>query len=89
MFMQRMTYINRECDQMLLQYQIIQQETDHFLVRVVVEEDEIQDMVLQMIKKEFGELLGEKVQIDVHFEHMIQPDQTTGKTLPFINRIQR
>ena len=87
--MQRMTYINRECDQMLLQYQIIQQETDHFLVRVVVEEDEIQDMVWQMIKKEFGEFLGEKVQIDIHFEHMIQPDQTTGKILPFINRIPR
>lgn len=89
MFLQRMTYINRECDQMLLQYQIIQQETDRFLVRVVVEEEEIQDMVWQMIKKEFGEFLGEKVQIDIHFEHMIQPDQTTGKTLPFINRIPR
>lgn len=87
MLMDIFQIINYQTEGAILQYQIEQQEINQFVVRFILEEEELLDEITERIQEEFTSRLGYPVQIEFICCQTVLPMSNAGKPAVFRSRL--
>lgn len=71
----------------ILQYQIVQNEVEKFVIRLVLEEEEFKEDIVKEIRRQFVDRLGYEVQIRFVYYEGVFPGMDAGKPAVFLTKV--
>lgn len=79
--------INQMCDDVVRQYQIIQNDYDDFTVKLVIDDSSMEEEVISMFEESIREESLRNAVFEFEFYRTILPDPANGKLACFISRV--